>query len=173
MAGRRRWDYPLVLLCAAMAILSKSSTVMLPVVLGLCAWWMEGRWRWRNAVWLAPFFLVSLAAGGWTIWEQKFHSGAVGQEWTQTWMERLVIAGRDVWFYLGKLFWPHPLIFIYPRWTINVSGPASFLPGIAAAAGLLVLWLKRNGILRRVFCRLAFSRARIFQCLFLPLFVCG
>ena len=165
MAGRRRWDYPLVLLCAAMAILSKSSTVMLPVVLGLCAWWMEGRWRWRNAVWLAPFFLVSLAAGGWTIWEQKFHSGAVGQEWTQTGMERLVIAGRDVWFYLGKLFWPHPLIFIYPRWTINVSGPASFLPGIAAAAGLLVLWLKRNGILRPVFFAAAYFVVSLFPVL--------
>ena len=163
--GRRRWHYPLVLLCAAMAILSKSSTVMLPVVLGLCAWWMEGRWRWRNAVWLAPFFLVSLVAGGWTIWEQKFHSGAVGQEWTQSWMERLVIAGRDVWFYLGKLLWPHPLIFIYPRWTINASGPTSFLPGLAAAAGLLVLGLKRSGILRPVFFASAYFVISLFPVL--------
>ncbi len=62
-------SYALALLCAALAILSKSSTVILPVVLGLCAWWTEGRYRWRFMVWLVPFLLISLAAGGWTIWE--------------------------------------------------------------------------------------------------------
>ena len=43
------WNYALTLLFAALAMASKSSTVILPVVLCLCAWWMEGRWHWRNA----------------------------------------------------------------------------------------------------------------------------
>ena len=42
------WNYGLTLLFAALAMASKSSTVILPVVLCLCAWWMEGRWQWRN-----------------------------------------------------------------------------------------------------------------------------
>ena len=37
----RARNYTLALLCATLAILSKSSTVMLPVVLGLCWWWVE------------------------------------------------------------------------------------------------------------------------------------
>ena len=138
------WHYALALLCALLAILSKASTVMLPVVLGLCWWWMEGRWRWRTVLRLAPILLISAAASLWTIWEQSFHSGAAGPEWAQTWPERFVIAGKVVWFYLGKLFWPHPLIFIYPRWPVAVPGIIAYLPVLAVALGLFVLWLNRR-----------------------------
>jgi tetratricopeptide (TPR) repeat protein len=148
---RFRWNYALALLGATLAILSKTSTVMLPVVLGLCWWWRDGRWRWRNTLWLTPFFFISAVAGAWTIWEQKHHSGALGAEWVQSWPERLVIAGRIVWFYLGKLLWPHPLIFIYPRWTIDATSLAAYLPSLAVALALLVLWRKRNDRLRPVF----------------------
>jgi tetratricopeptide (TPR) repeat protein len=147
----RNWKYALALICAILAVLSKASTVMLPVVLGLCWWWMDGQWRWRNVARLIPFFLISLAASGWTIWEQKFHSGALGQEWGQSWPDRVVIAGKDVWFYIGKLCWPHPLIFIYPRWGIHSFQPTSYLPGFAAALGLFISWLNRNTALRPVF----------------------
>jgi protein O-mannosyl-transferase len=42
-AAGTRSEYALALLCAALAILSKPSTVMLPIALGLCAWWQRGR----------------------------------------------------------------------------------------------------------------------------------
>jgi tetratricopeptide (TPR) repeat protein len=80
----------------------------------------------------------------WTIWEQKFHSGAMGPEWAQTWPERIVIAGKAVCFYLGKLFWPHPLIFIYPRWPVAVPGILAYLPVLAVAISLFGLWLNRR-----------------------------
>ena len=57
----RRW-YCLSLLCGALALASKSSTVILPVVLVLCAWWLDGRWRWRRALSVAPFVLLSAAS---------------------------------------------------------------------------------------------------------------
>jgi tetratricopeptide (TPR) repeat protein len=136
--------YTRALLCATLAILSKASTVMLPVVLGLCWWWKEGRWRWRNVLRLVPFFLISMLASLWTIWEQKFHSGAIGPAWVQTWPERIVIAGKAVWFYLGKLFWPHPLIFIYPRWPVAVPGIMAYLPVLLVAISFFGLWLKRR-----------------------------
>ncbi len=50
------WNYALTLIFAALAMASKSSTVILPVVLCLCAWWMEGRWRWRNVARVLPSF---------------------------------------------------------------------------------------------------------------------
>ncbi len=142
-AGKELY-YALALLCAVLAILSKASTVMLPVVLGLCWWWTDGQWRWRNVLRLAPFLMISAAASGWTIWEQSFHAGALGIEWAQSRPERLVLAGRVIWFYLGKLLWPHPLIFIYPRWTLEATRPAAYLPVVAAVLTMFALWLLRR-----------------------------
>lgn len=134
-------NFALVIFFALLAILSKTSTVMLPVVLVLCWWWKEPRWRWRDSIWLVPFFLVSAGAGAWTIWEQKFHSGAHGEEWALGGLDRLAIAGKAVWFYLGKLLWPHPLIFIYPRWEPALPPAVSLLPSLAVVVVLLVLWM--------------------------------
>lgn len=142
--GARRF-YVFTLVFAVLAILSKPSTVMLPVALGLCGWWLRRQIVWREAVLLAPFFALSALAAGWTIWEQKFNSGAIGPEWQQSFLERLAIAGRVVWFYLGKLLWPEPLIFIYPRWQIDPGRALSFLPIAGVATGLLVLWWRRSG----------------------------
>jgi tetratricopeptide (TPR) repeat protein len=144
-------DYLLALVCAVLAILSKASTVMLPVVLGLVWWWDTGRWRWRRLLWLAPFIAVSAVASGWTIWEQQYHAGAIGPDWNQTLAERIVLSGRVVWFYLGKLFWPHPLIFIYPRWPLDATRLFAFVPVAVAAITFLVLWWQRRGALRPVF----------------------
>ena len=56
------WDYGLTVFFAALAMAAKSSTVVLPGVLCLCAWWGEGRWQWRNVARMVPIFLLSLLA---------------------------------------------------------------------------------------------------------------
>jgi tetratricopeptide (TPR) repeat protein len=141
--GTRRL-YFLSILCAALAILSKTSTVMLPVVLCLLWWWREGECRWRNLLSLAPYFMISLAAGLWTVWEQKYHSGAIGSAWELDPIQRLLLAARIPWFYLEKLLWPHPLIFIYPRWVIDPARWSQWVPLFALIAGLGLLWWKRS-----------------------------
>jgi tetratricopeptide (TPR) repeat protein len=148
---RRWWRLGWALLFFVMAITSKPSTVMLPAVLALCVWWRRRRIQWRNIVVLVPFMLISALASAWTIWEQKFHAGASGPEWAQSWPERLIIAGRAIWFYLGKLIWPHPLIFIYPRWEINSSQLIAYLPLLAGLAALVILGLTRGKWMRPVF----------------------
>src|SRR6266705_779318 len=81
--GRRGrwWRFGWPLLFFVLAILSKPSTVMLPVVLALCLWWRRRRIQWADVATLVPFVLISALAGAWTIWEQKFHAGAMGIEW--------------------------------------------------------------------------------------------
>src|SRR5437667_7298967 len=143
--NRLRWRrLGWALLFFVMAIASKPSTVMLPAVLALCIWWRRGQIQSRNLMALIPFVLISALASVWTIWEQKFHAGASGPEWAQTWPERLIIAGRTIWFYLGKLIWPHPLIFVYPRWEISPSRLTAYLPLLAGLVGLVILWLTRG-----------------------------
>ena len=157
--------FALSLVFFILATLSKPSVVMLPVVLFLCIWWRTGRPHWRDVVALAPFVLISALASVWTIFEQKFHAGATGAEWAQTWPDRLIIAGRAIWFYLAKLIWPHPLIFIYPRWEIDSSQLTAYLPLLAALAGLLVLWLNRAKWSRAVFFAAAYYVVSLFPVL--------
>jgi protein O-mannosyl-transferase len=164
--SRAAWHwYAAALVAATLAILSKPSTVMLPVALGLGWWWRERIWRWRNLATLAPFFALSLAAAAWTIWEQKFHSGALGADWAQTWPERCIIAGRAIWFYLGKLLWPHPLIFVYPRWQFAATDVLAYVPFIAAPALFLVLWRREQTAARATFFALGYFVTLLFPVL--------
>jgi Flp pilus assembly protein TadD len=139
------WNYALTLLCAALAMASKSSTVVLTIVLGLCAWWVEGRWQWRNLVRLAPIALMAVLPSALTLWTQKLlGQGTETQLWARSWPERVATAGDAIWFYLGKLLWPHPLIFIYPRWHIDAGSWVACLPLLAALVLLFVLWQNRG-----------------------------
>jgi tetratricopeptide (TPR) repeat protein len=148
-----------------LATLSKPSVVMLPFVLALCIWWMRGKIRGSDALALAPFVLVSALASAWTIWEQKFHAHAIGPDWAQTFPERVIISGKAIWFYLGKLVWPHPLIFIYPRWDIDSSKVVAYLPLLAAIAGLVALWFTHAKWGRAVFFAAAYYVVSLFPLL--------
>jgi tetratricopeptide (TPR) repeat protein len=149
-AGSRPWNYALVLVSAAMAMASKSSAVVLPVVLCACAWWTTGRLRWRHLLALAPVFLMSIASSALSVWTQHLE-GANDPAWSRALDERIAVAGHVVWFYLGKLLWPSPLIFIYPRWRVDGTHASSYLPLAAVCVAFLVLWWNRNGRLRPVF----------------------
>src|SRR5271166_6066450 len=140
------WNYTLTLIFAALAMASKSSTVILPVVLCLCAWWMEGRWRWRNVPRVLPIFLMSIAGSALSIWTQglALAQAVTDPQLVRTWPGRLATAGDAVWFYLGKLLWPHPLITIYPRWQIDTTQWVSYLPLLAVIVILSIFWLKRE-----------------------------
>ncbi len=140
IGDRRSLVFVLSLLFFILATLSKPSVVMLPFVLALCIWWRRRKIRWCDALALAPFALISVVASAWTIWEQRFHARAVGPDWAQTFPERLIVAGKAIWFYLGKLVWPHPLIFIYPRWDVDSSKAVAYLPLLAAIVALVALW---------------------------------
>ena len=111
------------------------------------------------------FFALSALAAVWTIWEQRVHSGAEGAEWAQTWPERFAIAGRIIWFYLGKLAWPAALVFIYPRWQIDASSPLAFAPIVGALAVVIFLWWRRHGEWRPVFAAAVFFGALLFPVL--------
>ena len=140
----RRRDYVLACVFGLAAILSKPSTVMLPVALALCCWWRRGTLRIRDGVWLLPFFVMAAAASGWTILEQSVYRGASGEAWSQSFPERIIVAGRVVWFYLGKLLWPAELSFIYPRWTPEAGNVFSYFPGALAALGAACLFWRRE-----------------------------
>jgi tetratricopeptide (TPR) repeat protein len=163
--GRSSEGFILSLVFFILATLSKPSVVMLPFVLALCIWWMRGKIRFGDILTLTPFALISALASAWTVWEQKFHARAVGPDWAQTFPERLIIAGKAIWFYLGKLVWPHPLIFIYPRWSVESSKVVAYLSLLAALVGLLALWFIHAKWGRALFFAAAYYVASLFPVL--------
>ena len=133
--------YLLSLLCFLLAMLSKGSVAMLPVMLlGLIAW--HRRPRTKDVAFLLPFFLISGALVLTDIWFQKHGANEVFRSAGFT--ERLLGAGGVIWFYLDKALLPFHLSFVYPQWHIRVSDPRWWLP-LAAAIGLTVLlWRYRR-----------------------------
>ena len=61
-------------------------------------------------------------------------------------LDRCLIAGRALWFYAGKLLWPHPLAFIYARWHVDAAVWWQYLFPLAAAATVAALHLARGRI---------------------------
>jgi Tfp pilus assembly protein PilF len=137
--------YPLVLVLFLCALLSKTVTCSLPAVLLLLVWWKTGRVEKRDALPLAPLFILGAALASMTMGMEQ-RAGAVGEEWALSPVQRYLVAGRALWFYAGKLFWPHNLIFIYPRWEIDTRAAWQYLFPVAALVVLIALWLLRSRI---------------------------
>lgn len=126
------------------AVLSKTVAVTLAAVLVLLVWWKTGRLPRRHVLPTLPYFAVGVPLGLLTVYLERLHVGAVGEDWALSIVERFLIAGRVVWFYAGKLVWPHPLAFIYRRWEIADDVWWQYLFPLAALAVVAVLWHRRR-----------------------------
>jgi protein O-mannosyl-transferase len=146
MPARRWLWYGLAIVLFAMSLFAKTVVVTLPAVLLVIYWWQRGRLSWRDAAPLVPFVLLSLILGLVTMWMETHHVGAQGDDWSLTFLERFLLAGRALWFYLGKLLWPRPLVFLYPRWQIDSHSWWQYLFPAAALLWPLALWLVRHKI---------------------------
>jgi len=136
--NRNRGKWMIALGLFALGLLSKTVVATLPAALLVVFWWQRGKLSWQRDVWpLIPFFVAGMGAGLFTAWvEQNYIIGPEVSEFNYSPVERLLIAGRVLWFYLGKLFWPLNLVFNYARW--NVSPGAGWQYLFPAAALLLL-----------------------------------
>jgi tetratricopeptide (TPR) repeat protein len=129
----------------ALALLSKSVTATLPAALLVVGWWRDGRLDWRRDLGpLLPWFALSGAVATMTVWVERTFIGASGDAFTLSFAERVLIAGRAVWFYVGKLLVPLQLTFIQPRWQLDAGSLAQWLFPVAAVLALGALWWIRG-----------------------------
>ena len=133
-----RWrSYSFALVFYALALFAKTPACTLPAALVLILWLKRKSIDWRRIAQIAPFVLLGLLMGLVSIWWERHHQGTQGALFAIAPVERVLIAGRAVWFYLGKLLWPIDLAFSYPRWSISSTDPLDYLP--LFALGLLAV----------------------------------
>lgn len=136
-AAERRWRYCLSLALLAAGMLSKNIVVTLPAALAILHWWRNGRVAWRTLLLLAPLFVLAL---GIVALDLRQVARATPAAFDHSPVERLLIASRALWFYVGKLAWPADLAVVYPRWEVHAGDLAAWL-GLGAAAALAgTLW---------------------------------
>ena len=133
--------YGLSLLFFVAALLSKSVTCSLPAALMLAFLWLRMPMTIQRIALLVPYFLIGLALALHTAHLEKISVGAVGPEFDLSFVQRLLIASNVLLFYVWKTIWPHPLIFIYPRWEID--NPPLWMygaPVVVAIIAVAAIW---------------------------------
>jgi len=144
---RRKSQYLLATLLFVLALLSKTVTATLPAVLLVVLWWKRGRLESkRDVLPLVPWFALGIPAGIFTAWIERTVIGAQGSDYLLTPTQRVLIAGRAICFYAGKLFWPANLTFSYPHWDIDpaISWQWIFPAGVLVFGAGLVLLARRS-----------------------------
>jgi Flp pilus assembly protein TadD len=134
--------YWLSLAAFMLAMLSKGSAAVLPVLLLGIIWWLRSLTKW-DLLRIAPFFLLAVVLTVVNVWFQTH--GKDIEIRNAGFAERLLGAGGVVWFYLYKALLPIDLAFIYPQWHIEAGNPLWWLPLLAALIVTVVLWWFRKG----------------------------
>ena len=138
--ARRYW---LALALFAAGLLAKNMVVTLPAALLILHWWQRGGVTGRDALRLAPFFALTFA---FIAFEMRLIAVATPATFDHSLLERLLIAARAIWFYVGKLALPLDLAVIYPRWDVHIGDMVGWLSLAAAAALVAALWFLRDRI---------------------------
>lgn len=119
----------------ALALASKTVTATLPAALLVVVWWRDGRIARRDAWPLGAALAGGALAAGATAWLEAVHVGAADTS-DLAYLDRLLVAGRAPWHYLGSVLWPFGNCFHYPRWRLDPGDWTQWLYVVATLAAL-------------------------------------
>lgn len=163
--SNRPFRHSLSLILFVLALLAKTSTIMLPVALLAILAWRNDRLTARDWLETAPFFFLSLLFGMMSAWFQKHQAMTGPGPPAESFAERAAMAGRIYWFYLGKVFWPANLNLVYPSWKIDAASPMTYIPLLLIPGAGSVCWRFRNGWGRHVLLGLGIFAITLFPAL--------
>jgi protein O-mannosyl-transferase len=157
--------YGLSLVLFVFALLSKSVTCSLPAALILFMLYQRRTLTVGRLLPLAPLFAIGLLLALNTAAIERSHVGAEGAEFDFSVAERLLIASKALVFYPFKLITAWPVMFVYPRWSIDDGNVISYWSvAVIGLIGLAAIWMYRRGW-RGLPLALAFYAGTIFPAL--------
>ena len=130
--------YAGALVLFALALLSKTVTCTLPAALILAMLLQRCTIFVARLAPLVPMFALGLLLALQTAYLERVKVGAVGRDFDFSFPDRLLIASQALLFYPTKLLWPWPLMFFYPRWTLDTGSIVAYWPV------LVVAWMDRR-----------------------------
>jgi len=132
--------YGLFLAMFVLAVLARPTMAVLPLVLATISWWKQGRLDRRAMLGLIAPLVIGIAVAAIAVYVEHDPAahGAVGKEFQINPAERLQLVGQTIGFYAMKLVAPFPLIFNYPRWTLDSADFRQWLPLVGVVAALVV-----------------------------------
>jgi tetratricopeptide (TPR) repeat protein len=99
------------------------------------------------------------------MWWEKNNQGTGFVEMRLNPAEKILIAGRAIWFYLRKLFVPVNLMFSYPRWDIEPGDIWQYAWPVASVVMIVIAWFLRNRIGRGLLTAILFFVTVLFPML--------
>ena len=137
--------YLLALFLHLLALFSKTTACTFPAAMVLALWLRREPLNRKRILQIVPFLLLGLALGLVSVWWEG-HLGNYKEKFSLsfTFAQRLLLATRAVWFYLGKLVWPVNLAFSYPRWDLDSRDTTQYVWLIGCGAFAALLWWKRR-----------------------------
>lgn len=163
-------DYGLAAVAYAACLLSKTAAALLPAVFLVLAWSRGRKVGRKSCITLAPFFVLGGLLSLVTVLYERYRNGA-DPSFLIPWVQRPVLAGQVFWIYLSKLAFPATLSFLYPRWTLEASSPAQWLPLFAAVVLGVFAWRSQRRLGRAPAAALAIYALFLFPVLgFFPIF---
>jgi tetratricopeptide (TPR) repeat protein len=100
-----------------------------------------------------------------TVWFQTYQVLHGRPAQSEGFLSRIALAGRALWFYLGKALLPINLTMIYPNWQTPAAAAGSYLPLVSLVAVFAVCWRSRRRWGKHVLFALAFFVINLFPVL--------
>ncbi len=123
------------------AMLCKTSTIMLPAVLLFYCYWKRETISAKDVIRIIPYVAIALVLGLITIHFQNSQNSGDSVVEARGLIHRIENAGSITMFYIRQFVVPNDLIPIYPGWTLTSASVVSFfvLPFLG-----LILWSRRR-----------------------------
>ncbi len=157
--------YACSLVFCALSLFSKTTACTLPAALVLILWLKNSPITVKRLLQIVPYAAMGIGDGLLAMWWEKHHQGTGFVDFGLSVTEKILIAGKALWFYLWKLVGPVNLTFSYPHWNIDATDIWQYAWPVSFAAIMAAGWLLRKRTGRGIPAAIIFFPAMLFPML--------